>query len=176
MVSMGVEIGEGKTFHKGQAKKMKRVAGICVLLSVVWMVVSGCGDGKSGAQWKREGMVRFQAGDYGSAAEAYRNAVVQDPEDAVAWNLLGMAYRFHFNETGDPHIRLKEIDAFQRAVRINPRMLIALKNLTASLYYSGDRSGAAVTARKVLKLNPEDPEKALLNRWIREAQAIPEVN
>ena len=147
-------------------------------VSLVWaglligcVILVGCGGGKSATQWKEEGMVRFQSGDYAAAAEAYRNAVSEDPDDAVAWNLLGMAYRFEFNETGNADFRIREIDAFRKAVKLAPQMVMALKNLTASLYYSGDRAGAAEAAKRVLKLNPEDPEKEILTRWIREADS-----
>ncbi len=146
-----------------------RVSTVWIWLFFGGLLLVGCGGGKSAAQWKEEGMVRFQSGDYAAAAEAYRNAVSEDPDDAVAWNLLGMAYRFEFNETGNPDFRNREIDAFRRAVKLAPQMVMALKNLTASLYYSGDRVGAAEVAKQVLNLNPEDPEKETLTRWIREA-------
>ena len=132
----------------------------------------GCrGNGKDAAAIMQKGVESFQAGHYAAAESAYRRVIALEPENAAAYNLLGMACRFRYNKSGDPVMRRRETEAFRRAVALNPRFLAAVKNLAATLYRDGDMEGAAGMARRALEINPDDPEKEVLTAWVLQAQS-----
>lgn len=66
-------------------------------------------------------------------------------------------------------MREREIAAFRRAVELNPGFIAAIKNLAASLKRDGHHEEAGALARRTLELYPQDPEKPLLESWIRQA-------
>ncbi|MBN1196868.1 MAG: hypothetical protein JXA62_05635 [Candidatus Aminicenantes bacterium] len=114
-------------------------------------------------------MRHFQEKEYARAADAYVQAVEKEPGNSLAHNLLGMAYRFQYNQSKDPAMREREIAAFRRAVELNPGFIVAIKNLAASLKRDGNHSEAGALARRALELYPQDPEKPLLESWIRQS-------
>ena len=139
--------------------------GLGILLLSIWH----CGaPQRSAGEWIESGIDHFQAGRYTQAARAYRQAVEKEPDNAVAHNLLGMAYRFQYNETGDSAMRERETAAFRRAVELNPRFVVAIKNLAVTMKRDGNHREAARLAGRALKLFPRDPEKPLLESWIRQ--------
>jgi tetratricopeptide (TPR) repeat protein len=82
-----------------------------------------------------EGTNLFQKGNYDAAIQKYNEALQIDPNNPVGYNLLGMAYRFRFNQTGTQEYKDKEIESFEKAVTLDPKFWVAHKNLAASLYY-----------------------------------------
>jgi len=137
------------------------------MLAMILLLSGGCGgNDRSAGNWMEEGINRFQAGKYGEAVSAYLRAAEQEPRNPLIHNLLGMAYRFQFNTTGRRRFADKETKAFRRAVELNPRFLAAVKNLAATLHRDGDDVGAAQMAKRALGINPNDPERAILQNWI----------
>ena len=100
-----------------------------------------------------------------------RNEALQiDSNNSVGYNLLGMAYRFKFNQTGTQEYKDKEIEFFKKAVTLDPKFWVAHKNLAASLYYQNRKKEAVPYLEKALELQPNDPEKPLLLQWINEGK------
>ena len=69
-----------------------------------------------GAAWQELGFLRFEQGEYGAAAAAYRTAAEIDPGEAVLWSALGEA--LVMDSKRDP-LPPEALAAFERAVEID---------------------------------------------------------
>lgn len=69
-----------------------------------------------GAAWQELGFLRFEQGEYGAAAAAYRKAAEIDPGEAVLWSALGEA--LVMDSKRDP-MPPEALAAFERAVEID---------------------------------------------------------
>jgi cytochrome c-type biogenesis protein CcmH len=69
-----------------------------------------------GAAWQELGFLRFEQGEYGAAAAAYRKAAEIDPGEAVLWSALGEA--LVMDSKRDP-LPPEALAAFERAVEID---------------------------------------------------------
>jgi len=143
----------------------------CFILMLV-LILYGCtGDKNNDAiSLLNEGGSLFQQGNYDSAIRKYNEALKIDPDNAVGHNLLAMAYRFKFNQTGTQEFKDKEIELFKKSIELDPKYWVAYKNLAASLYYRNRKKDAVPYLEKALELQPDDPEKALLLKWIDEGK------
>src|SRR3989338_7859018 len=114
------------------------------LFFLIVFVLSGCTSQAGNVQdTLNEGAKSFQQGNFDLAIQKYSEAVQIQPNNPIAYNLLGMAYRFKFNQTGAQEYKDKEIETFKKAVELDPKYWVAYKNLAASLYYQ-DRKKEAV--------------------------------
>jgi len=144
---------------------------IAAMAILVVFFISGCVTKEKTAEILfNQGAQLFQQGKYDDAIQKYQEGLKKDPHNAVGYNLLGMAYRFKFNQLGAQKYKDKEIEAFKKAVELEPDYWVAYKNLAASLYYQGDKKGAVPYIEKALELQPNDPEKKLLLQWIEEGK------
>ena len=135
------------------------------------LLITGCTDQNESAQnLLDDGIKLFQEGDIDSSIKKYNEALKVEPDNSIAYNLLGMAYRFKFNQTGTQEYKTKEIESFKKAIDLDPKYWIAYKNLAASLYYQDRKKEAVPYLEKALKLQPNDPEKLLLLQWIEEGK------
>jgi len=150
------------------------VSRICLMLiCLTSLIISypGCSRKERDAEvFFEDGRELFQQKKYSEAIEKYEQGLSMEPKNTVGYNLLGMAYRFRFNETGAQEYKEKEIAAFKKAVELDSKYWLAYKNLSASLYYQGRKKEAVPYIEKALELQPNDPEKELLQKWIKEAQ------
>mgnify|MGYP003796567133 FL=1 len=138
---------------------------------MVMIIICGCSSqGNKVEGLFNEGASFFQSGNYDAAIEKYKEALQIDQNNAVGYNLLGMAYRFKFNQTGAQEFKDKEIESFKKAVTLDAKFWIAYKNLAASLYYQNRKKEAVPYLEEALKLQPNDPEKALLLQWLDEGK------
>jgi tetratricopeptide (TPR) repeat protein len=120
-----------------------------------------------------QGTEHFQKQEFDLAIGCFQKAVKLEPNSAVAYNMLGMAYRFKYNQTHNPNLQKQEIAAFQKAIEVNPDYWVALINLGSTYYYKGDKAKAAPLFRRALDLCPNHPERAELTRMILEGQSQP---
>jgi tetratricopeptide (TPR) repeat protein len=135
------------------------------------LTISSCNTPeKKAAYLMNEGAQLVQQGKYNDAIRKYQEGILIDPNNAVAYNLLGMAYRFRFNQSGAQEFKDKEIEAFRKAISVDPKFWTAYKNLSASLYYQGRKKDAVPYLERSLELQPNDPEKQLLLQWIEEGK------
>ncbi len=68
-----------------------------------------------------KGASSFQEGKFDSAIQYDNEALKVDPNNFVGYNLLGMAYRFKFNQTGTQEYKDKEIESFKKAIEFEPK-------------------------------------------------------
>jgi tetratricopeptide (TPR) repeat protein len=141
-----------------------------ILLILVLAALIGC-SGDSAEKYLQQGFTHFQQQEYDQAIKSYRKAVELEPKNAAAYNMIGMAYRFKYNQSANPEWKAKEIAAFQKSIEINPKYWVALVNLGTTYYYQGDKAKAAPLFKQALALNPGHPEKAQLEKMIAEGES-----
>lgn len=150
-----------------------------VWLAVWIMVLTGAlGPGTGLAQNQlqqllEQGALQMQNQQFDEAIATFQKALKEEPQSAVTYNLLGMAYRFKFNQVRNQELKKQEIEAFKKAVDIDPTYWVALINLGATYYYMGEKAKAAPLFKKALSLNPNHPEKAEFEKMIKEGKEKP---
>ena len=142
------------------------------LTTMLLAAILGCG-GDRADKYMQEGFVNIQQQKYDEAIACYEKAIKVEPRAAAAYNMMGMAYRFKFNQLGVPEFRQKEMAAFQKAVEIDPKNWVAMINLATDYYADGEKGKAAALYRKALELKPDHPEKAEIQKWIAEGESKP---
>jgi len=131
---------------------------------VLLITLNGCGD--RAADHVKQGAAHFQKQEYDLAIQCYEKAIKLEPKSAVAYNLLGLAYRCKYNQWHNPEMRAKEVEAFQKAMAADPQYWVAMINLGATYYFQGETAKAAPLFKQALTLNPHHPEKARLEKMI----------
>ena len=143
-----------------------------ILTTMLLAAILGCG-GDSADKYMQEGFVNFQQQKYDEAIASYEKAIKLEPRAAAAYNMIGMAYRFKYNQLGVPEFRQKEMAAFQKAVEIDPKNWVAMINLATDYYADGQQAKAAPLFKKALELNPNHPEKAEIQKMIAAGEPKP---
>jgi tetratricopeptide (TPR) repeat protein len=98
---------------------------------------------------------QHKAGQFGAAEKLYRAAIVDNPRDAVAHNLLGMVLQ----QTGDLAGALSEIE---QALALDPAYAQAFNNRGIVRQAQGDTGAAIEDYRRAIALKP-DFAKAQVN-------------
>lgn len=130
----------------------------------------GCGGGKDAVTYFEEGAALAEKGEYDAAIEAYQAGLDKEPGSAVGINLLGMAYRWKYNQTADMIWKDMEIETFQKAVAADSTYLPAIINLGATYYYLDRKAEAAPLFRKALEIDPQNPERKQLEEFIKQGE------
>ena len=143
-----------------------------ILTAMLLVALMGCG-GDGAEKYMQAGFVNFQQQKYDAAIANYEKAIKLQPRAAAAYNMIGMAYRFKYNQLGVPEFRQKEMAAFQKAIEIDPKNWVAKINLANDYYADGDRAKAAPLFKKALELNPNHPEKAEIQKLIAAGEPKP---
>ncbi|MBW1991677.1 MAG: tetratricopeptide repeat protein [Deltaproteobacteria bacterium] len=128
------------------------------------------GKGRQAQTFMEQGLTQMQQRHYDAAIASFGQAAALQPQSAVAHNLLGMAYRFKYNQVRSQELKDKEIAAFQKAVEADPNYWVALINLGVSYYFIGEKAKAAPLFRRALELNPNHPEKEQILTLIAEGE------
>jgi tetratricopeptide (TPR) repeat protein len=143
-----------------------------ILATMLLAAILGCG-GDSAEKYMQEGFVAFQHQKYDEAIASYEKAIKAEPRAAAAYNMMGMAYRFKYNQLRAPELRQKEMAAFQKAMEIDPKNWVAMINLAATYYADGQKDKAAPLFKKALELKPDHPEKAEIEKMIAAGESKP---
>ena len=143
---------------------------LLLALSAILLIASCADQNESTNKLLDEGIKLFQEGNYDASIQKYNEALKVEPNNSIAYNLLGMAYRFKFNQTRTQEYKTKEIESFKEAIDLDPKYWVAYKNLAATLYYIDRKKEAVPYLEKALELQPNDPEKTLLLQWIEEGK------
>lgn len=141
-----------------------------ILIMMALFAFLGC-SGDSAEKYVQQGFIHFQQQEYDLAIQNYEKAVALQPKSAAVYNMIGMAYRFKYNQMANPDFKQKEIAAFQKAIEIDPKYWVAMINLGATYYYQGDKAKAAPLFKQALALNPDHPEKPQLEKMIAAGEA-----
>ncbi len=115
-----------------------------------------------------QGTGQMEKQQFDEAIKTFQQALKEEPRSAIIYNLLGMAYRFKYNQVRNRELRQQEIAAFQKAIDLDPTFWVALINLGVTYYQSGEKAKAAPLFKKALSLNPNHPEKAQFEKMIQE--------
>ena len=132
-----------------------------ILLALLALILISCSQKKSAQDYFNKGAQLIEKGEIDKSIEYYQQGLKLEPKSAVGNNLLGMAYRSKFNQTGDPEWKKKEIASFEAALEINPDYMNALVNLGATYYYSGEKKKAVPYFKHALEVYPKHPEADL---------------
>jgi tetratricopeptide (TPR) repeat protein len=143
-----------------------------ILITMLLATLLGCG-GDSAEKYMQEGLANFQQQKYDQAIANYEKAIKLQPRASAAYNMIGMAYRFKYNQLRVPEFRQKEIAAFQKAVEIDPKNWVAMINLATDYYADGQKDKAVPLFKKALELNPNHPEKAQIQKLIAAEEPKP---
>jgi tetratricopeptide (TPR) repeat protein len=139
--------------------------------AAVIFLFSGCSDKRTDAvNLLNDGAQLAKEGKIDEAIVKYQEGLKIDPDNHMGYNLLGMAYRYKFNQLGAQKYKDLEIEAFQKAIELEPDFWVAYKNLAASFYYQGRKKEAVPYLEKALELQPNDPEKEIILQWIEEGK------
>ncbi len=138
------------------------------LAVILLLALLGCG-GDQSEKYLQAGFAYFQQHDYDQAIENYEKAIALGTKSPGAYNMLGLSSRYKFQQTGKPELQHNEIDAFQKAVNLDPNYWEAMVNLGTTYYSRGEKAQAAVWLKKALALNPNHPEKDQIEKMIAEA-------
>jgi len=143
-----------------------------ILVVILTLALLGCGN--QGEKYLQAGFAYFQQQDYDRAIENYERAIAVGAKSAGAYNMLGLAYRFKYQQTGKPELQQNEIDAFEKALSLDPKYWVVMINLGTTYYSRGDKAKAIPWFKKALALNPNHPEKAQIEKMIAEGAKAPE--
>jgi tetratricopeptide (TPR) repeat protein len=138
-----------------------------VLAVVLLLALAGCGS-DSPEKYLKEGLAAFQQQDYDKAIENYEKAIAMGARSPNAYNSLGMAYRYKYQQTNNASLQDSEIIAFQKALQIDPKNWVAMINLGTTYYSRGEKARAASWFIGALTLNPNHPERAQIIQMIAE--------
>lgn len=126
------------------------------------------------AAWQELGFARFDAGEFGAAARAYRRAVELDPEQASLWSALGEALVMDSPREPLPQAALA---AFRRAIEIDSADPRARYFLAVKRDLDGDHDGALADWLDLLEDTPRGaPWETDLARTIEQVAAINKVD
>jgi tetratricopeptide (TPR) repeat protein len=159
-------------------RRTKKIRTVLTSVIIALILAAGAGfgiyllmrDTRSASELFREGEKAFKSGNYDRAIELYRKGISKEPGSSVGYNLLGMAYRFKYNEIGDRKFKNEEIRAFEKAILLDPRNHTALINLGVTLFYEGQKKKAAYYLKESLKVYPENPERLAIEDMIRQCE------
>jgi cytochrome c-type biogenesis protein CcmH/NrfG len=160
----------------GKRKRQQRLRAFVAAI-IVGALALGLGLGfyfggqtnQSAASLFDQGRQAFKEGKYADAITLYRQGLAKDPTSAEGYNLLGIAYRYRYLQDKVESLRTGEIEAFRKAVALNPNYVDALLNLGQTLLDTGAKQEAVVYLKKVLELNPDHPDRATIEQMIRQA-------
>jgi superkiller protein 3 len=145
-----------------------------ILVVILLPALLGCG-GDQSEEYLQAGFAYFQQQDFDKAIQNYEKAIALGTKSAGAYNFLGMSYRFKFQQTGKPELQQNEIDAYQKAINLDPNYWVAMVNLGTTYYSRGEKAQAAVWFKKAMALNPDYPERARIEKMIAEKAKSSEV-
>jgi TolB-like protein/tetratricopeptide (TPR) repeat protein len=112
----------------------------------------------------------FEDALFAPAMACLKQAVVRDPDYADAWAMLGWLHLDAVRQDIAPEAERPAemeaaIDAASHAVELDPRNPRTLAALSGVTFYQGDYAVAEALQRKVLALNPYDPDTLAQLGW-----------
>jgi cytochrome c-type biogenesis protein CcmH len=103
--------------------------------------------------WQKLGLFYFEAGRFGDAVQAYREAVSLDPDEPLLWSSLGEAMVMASERNPMPD---DAVAAFRKTVSLDPKDPRARYFLAVKRDLSGDHQGALDAWLALLEETPLD--------------------
>jgi len=154
-------------------RKMLMWIAIVLMLVAAGYEPKRCWAESQAQKYVEQGSSQMEKKQYAQAIASFKQAIQENPQSAVIYNLLGMAYRHEYNKEHNQELKNQEVAAFKKAIEIDPNYWVAMINLGATYYYLGEKDKAAPLFKKALSLNPNHPEKAQLEKMIQENEKKP---
>jgi tetratricopeptide (TPR) repeat protein len=125
---------------------------------------------KSASEYFEEGAALIAKGEYDQAIKKYQKGLRLEPRSAVGYNYLGMAYGYKYEQLRSLDWREKEIEAFKKAIELDPNFFRPYFNLGITYHNMGKPKEAANYFKKCLEIYPEHPKRELIKKMILEAE------
>lgn len=154
-------------------RKMLVCSAVVMVLLALGLAPGKCQAENQAQKLRDQGTKQIEQQQFDQAIVTLRQALKEEPQSAVTYNLLGMAYRFKYNQVRQQDLKKQEIAAFKQAIEIDPNYWVALINLGATYYFQGEKAKAAPLFKKALTINPNHPEKAQIEKMIQEGEKKP---
>ena len=142
---------------------------ILAILTVL-AACTGFQNRKGATSYFDEGAALTQKGKCDEGIEKYKKGLQKEPRSAVGYNYLGMAYRCKYSQLRSLEWRQREIEAFKKAIELDPNFYLPYINLGTTYDDMGNRKEAALYFRKALEIFPEHPSRELIEGMIREGE------
>ena len=149
----------------------KTVAKIILPILALLITLDACAglqDKKSATSYFEEGAFLVKQGKYDQAIKKYKKGLRIEPRSAVGHNYLGIAYRNKYAQLRSLDWRQREIEAFKKAIKLDPNFYLPYINLGTTYYNMGDLKEAALYFKKGLETFPEHPSRDLIEQMIQE--------
>ena len=122
---------------------------------------------KSAADYFEEGSLLFKKGAYDDAIKKYKKGLRREPGSAVGYNYLAIAYRGKYEQLRSVDWREKEIEAFKKALELDPNFYLPYVNLGITYYDMGNFKEATRLLKKALEIFPEHPSRERIEQMIK---------
>lgn len=151
----------------------RTVGGIIPPILALFIILTACAglqEKKSAASYFDEGASLVKQGKYDEAIKKYKKGLRGEPRSAVGYNYLGIAYRYKYDQLRSLNWRQKEIEAFKKAIELDPNFYLPYINLGSTYYDMENLKEAALYFRKGLEIFPEHPSRDLIEQMIQEGE------
>lgn len=151
----------------------RTVGGIILPILALLIILTACAglqEKKSAAFYFDEGALLVKQGKYDEAIEKYKKGLRREPRSAVGYNYLGIAYRYKYDQLRSLNWRQREIEAFKKAIDLDPNFYLPYINLGSTYYGIGNLKEAALYFKKGLEIFPEHPSRDLIEQMIQEGE------
>ncbi len=142
------------------------------LVAACTVILAACAtlERKSAKDYFEEGSSLFKKGKYDEAITKYKKGLRREPRAAVGYNYLGIAYRGKYEQLRSLDWRQKEIEAFKKAIEMDPNFYLPYVNLGTTYYDMGHFKEAASYLKKALEIYPKHPSRDLIEQMILRAE------
>ena len=150
--------------------RMSKTSGriIALVLACCIMLPACAGlETKSATDYFEEGASLVKKAKYDEAIKKYKKGLRREPRSAVGYNYLGMAYGFKYEQLRSLDWREKEIEAFKKAIELDPNYFLPYWNLGQTYYAMGNFKEAARHLKKALEIYPEHPSRERIEKMIK---------
>ena len=152
--------------YKTAAKIILPILAFMIILSAC----AGMEGKKSATSYFDEGVLLVKKGKYDEAIKKYKKGLLREPRSAVGYNYIAMAYRYKYEELRSLKWREKEIEAFKKAIELDPNFYLPYINLGKTYYDMGNFKEAVLYFKKGLEIFPEHPSRELIEQMIQEGE------
>lgn len=151
-------------------KTAGRIIPPILALLIILAACAGWQGMKSASEYLEEGAALISKGKYDEAIKKYQKGLRLEPRSAVGYNYLGVAYGYKYEQLRSLDWREKEIEAFRKAIELDPNFFRPYFNLGITYHNMGKPKEAAKYFKKCLEIYPEHPKRELIEKMILEGE------
>jgi arylsulfatase A-like enzyme/Flp pilus assembly protein TadD len=112
--------------------------------------------GKADAEtWNYLGILYFRKRDFTQSLQAYRTSIEMDRKIAKTYNNLGTLYLTLFRQEKDPRRHGQAIDAFNKALELDPDLVSALNGRGSAFIFANRTRDALNDWKKAIAVKPD---------------------